>query len=68
MTSGDSCILALSKEGNQEDVINEWRKDLGPLDVKEAKEKEPDSFRSKYATDKLMNAIHGSDSHENAMR
>ncbi len=67
MTSGVSCILALSKKDNTEDVINTWRDDIGPTDIDEAK-KNPDSFRAQYATDKLMNAIHGSDSHESAMR
>lgn len=68
MTSGTSCVLALSKEGNHEDVINEWRKDIGPTDVEEAKKQDAESFRSQYATSQLMNAIHGSDSHDSAMK
>lgn len=67
MTSGKSCVLALSKEGNNEDLINSWRNDIGPTNLEEAK-KNPDSFRAQYATDKLINAIHGSDTHETAMR
>ncbi|RNA40879.1 thioredoxin domain-containing 3 -like protein, partial [Brachionus plicatilis] len=66
MTSDESCVLALTKESNQEDVINNWRKDIG-ADIEEPQEN-PDSFRGQYATDKLMNAIHGSDSHESATR
>ncbi|CAF0729697.1 unnamed protein product [Brachionus calyciflorus] len=66
MTSDVSCVLALTKEGNNEEVINNWRKDIG-ADVEEPKEN-PDSFRAQYATDKLMNAIHGSDSRESATR
>lgn len=66
MTSDVSCVLALTKDGNTEDVINGWRKDIG-ADVAEPKEN-PDSFRAHYATNKLMNAIHGSDSRESASR
>ena len=53
MTSGPSCVLALSKQAD--DVINEWRNDN-------------DSLRTQYATDKIINGIHGSDSHESAMK
>jgi nucleoside diphosphate kinase len=66
MTSGESCILALSKEGNHEDVVNDWRKDMGGSS--EIPESEVESFRSQYATDKIINALHGSDSQESAMR
>lgn len=66
MTSDESCVLALTKEGNQEDVINNWRKDIG-ADLEELQD-DPDALRSQYATDKLLNAIHGSDSHESATR
>ena len=65
MTSGPSCVLALSK--NADDVISEWRHDIGPTNPEEAR-KNPDSFRAQYATDKLINGIHGSDSYESAMR
>jgi thioredoxin domain-containing protein 3 len=68
MTSGKSCVLALSKEGNQEDVINEWRKDIGSVNIEENRQENPDSFRAHYATNKLINAIHGSDSHESALK
>lgn len=66
MTSGESCVLALSKEGSDEDdVVNEWRRDLGATD---SSAQDPESFRSQYATNKILNAIHGSDTHEAAMR
>lgn len=64
MTSGVSCILALSKEG---DVVQSWRSDIGSAILEEAKN-DPDSFRAQYATDQMMNAIHGSDSHETATK
>ena len=67
MTSDKSCVLALSKEGNHEDIINEWRNDIGPTNLDEAKQN-PESLRAQYATDKVVNALHASDSHENAMR
>lgn len=66
MTSGESCVLALSKEGSDEDsVVDEWRKDLGAT---EATSQDPESFRSQYATNQILNGIHGSDSNESAMR
>ncbi len=67
MTSGESCVLALSKEGNSEDVIYKWREDIGPTDIEEVK-KRPDTLRAQYATDQLINALHGSDSQESAMK
>ena len=68
MTSDLSCILALSKPGNKEDIINSWRQDIGAVDVANDPKKDPDSFRAQYATDQLVNAIHGSDSVDSAMR
>jgi nucleoside diphosphate kinase len=68
MVSGESCVLALSKPGNKEDVVNQWRHDVGPADLAEAKNAKPDSLRAQYATNKLMNALHSSDSRESAMR
>lgn len=65
MTSGPSCVLALSKEGNLEDVIHEWRDDIGASD---AAAENPESFRSQYATNKIVNALHGSDTREAALR
>ena len=67
MTSGTSCVIALTKEGNTEDVFNEWRKDVGSTNLEEAR-KNLDSLRAQYATDKIVNAIHGSDSHESSLK
>ena len=64
MTSDESCVLAL---GKGEDVVTELRKDIGPTDIEESK-KDPNTLRGQYATDQVMNAVHGSDSHEAAMR
>ena len=68
MTSGASQVLALSKPGETEDVINAWRNDVGPTDLSRAKQEHPDTLRAQYATDQLMNALHSSDSHESAAR
>ncbi len=65
MTSGLSMVVVLSKPG---DVVDQWRDDLGPLDLDEAKNSAPDSFRAQYASDSLTNSLHGSDSHEAAAR
>ncbi|XP_078702271.1 thioredoxin domain-containing protein 6-like isoform X14 [Branchiostoma floridae x Branchiostoma belcheri] len=69
MASGPSHVLVLSKgdEAGAE-VIDEWRKIIGPFDSSVAKEEAPDSLRAQYGTDKSMNALHGSDSHEMATR
>ena len=67
MTSGVSHVLALSKPGETNDLINQWRNDVGPTDLEEAK-KHPDTFRAQYASNQLMNALHSSDSHESAVR
>ncbi len=65
MTSGQSMVVVLSKEDS---VVDSWRSDLGPLDLDEAKSSAPDSLRAQYATDSLMNSLHGSDSHESATK
>ncbi len=68
MTSGVSHVLALSKPGETEDVINEWRNDVGPANLDEAKKDRPDTLRAQYAVDHVQNALHSSDSHEAAAR
>ena len=68
MTSGESCVLAMSKEGvDKEEIVKHWRNDIGPTDTHEAK-KNPETFRAQYASDELVNSFHGSDSHDAAMR
>ena len=44
------------------------RKACGPTDSVEAKKIAPDSIRAKYGKDKCRNAVHASDSEENALR
>ncbi len=69
MTSGESCVLALTKASvaDKKELVESWRKDVGPTDLEEAK-KHPDTLRAQYATDQIVNALHGSDSHESALR
>ena len=60
MTSGP--VLALSLE--REDAVSHLRKVIGATDPAEAK---PGTVRALYAENKERNAIHGSDSEENAV-
>jgi len=59
-------IVGLEIVGN--DIINSWRKFIGPTNSLRAKEEAPNSLRSLFGTDQTKNAIHGSDSSESAMR
>ena len=59
MSSGPSWVIALEKEN----AVEEWRKTIGttnPVDAKEG------TIRKLYATSLGENAVHGSDSDENA--
>jgi nucleoside diphosphate kinase len=58
MTSGVSCVLALTKDGNT-DVVESWRNEL---------DNQENSLRAQYATNQIMNSLHGSDSHEDAIK
>jgi nucleoside-diphosphate kinase len=59
MSSGPSVVLAL--EG--EDAVQKWRDTIGATDPAEAAE---GTIRKLYAETKGRNAVHGSDSDENA--
>lgn len=61
MTSGPCLALALGAE----DAVARLRETIGATDPAEA---EPDTIRAKYAESKERNAIHASDSAENARR
>jgi nucleoside diphosphate kinase len=58
MTGGVSCVLALSKEDSI-DVVDSWRNEL---------DDEEKSLRAQYATNQIINSLHGSDSHEDAIK
>lgn len=49
-------------------IIDDWKELIGPTSVEEAKEKAPDSLRAQYGTKEMFNALHGSDSQQNAAK
>ena len=59
MSSGACMVLALEKE----DAVVEWRKTIGSTNPKEAEE---NTIRRDFATNIQENAVHGSDSNQNA--
>ena len=59
MTSYPCMVLALEKEN----AVAEWRKSIGSTNPKEAEE---NTIRSDFATNVQENAVHGSDSNQNA--
>ena len=61
MSSGKCMVLALNKEN----AVNEWRDTIGATNPEEAKK---GTIRNLYGTDLGQNAVHGSDSNENAKK
>ena len=59
MSSGACMVLALGKN----DAVNEWRKTIGATNPDDA---EMGTIRKDFATNVQENAVHGSDSNENA--
>jgi|TARA_B110000263_G_scaffold41358_1_gene33163 nucleoside-diphosphate kinase len=59
MSSGACMVFALEKN----DAVNEWRKTIGATNPEEA---EIGTIRRDFATNIQENAVHGSDSNENA--
>ena len=59
MSSGACMVLALEKD----DAVNEWRKTIGATNPDDA---ELGTIRKDFATNVQENAVHGSDSNENA--
>lgn len=68
MTSGISYVLVLSKGRTGKGIIEEWRNKLGPSDVETAKDSAPNSWRAKFGSKGYMNALHGSDCPDSAIR
>ncbi|KAI8995899.1 nucleoside diphosphate kinase [Gaertneriomyces semiglobifer] len=64
MASGS--VTALVLKGH--DVITGWREMIGPTDPDVAREQFPMSIRALFGTDTVRNAVHGSDTPENARR
>jgi nucleoside-diphosphate kinase len=61
MTSGPVVVMIL----RHENAVNEFRKLIGATDPNKA---EPGTIRKIFAVSVQMNAVHGSDSDENAIR
>jgi len=61
MTSGPVVVMVL----RHDNAVEQFRKLIGNTDPAKA---EPGTVRAEFATDIQMNAIHGSDSDENAKR
>ena len=61
MTSGPCMVLALEKEN----AVESWRKAIGSTNPQEAEE---GTIRKDFATNVQENAVHGSDSNENAQK
>jgi len=61
MSSGRCMVIALEKE----DAVDDWRKTIGAINPDEADE---GTIRKLYATSLGENAVHGSDSDENAKK
>lgn len=61
MSSGQCMVLALEKEN----AVEEWRNAIGATNPDEAAE---GTIRKDFATNVGLNAVHGSDSNENAQK
>ena len=61
MTSGPCMVLALEKEN----AVQTWRTAIGSTNPEEAEE---GTIRKDFATNVQENAVHGSDSNENAQK
>tara|TARA_X000001036_G_scaffold176798_1_gene167349 strand:- start:5173 stop:5649 length:477 start_codon:yes stop_codon:yes gene_type:complete len=61
MSSGQCMVLALEKEN----AVEEWRNTIGATNPDEAQE---GTIRKDFATSVGLNAVHGSDSNENAQK
>ena len=61
MSSGQSMVLALEKDN----AVSAWREIIGATNPKEANK---GTIRYEFATNLGENAVHGSDSDENAMK
>jgi len=61
MTSGPCMVLALKKEN----AVDSWRTTIGATNPEDADE---NTIRKDFATNVQENAVHGSDSNENAQK
>ena len=61
MTSGPVVVLVLKHDN----AVEQYRKLMGPTDPSKA---EKGTIRAEFGVNTQMNAVHGSDSHENAVK
>ena len=68
--SGPIVALALRADDPSMNVVEQWRLLIGPKDVTIAKEEAPESLRAQFSSgeEPFKNALHGSDSAEQAAR
>uniref|UniRef100_A0A1A7X2C1 Nucleoside diphosphate kinase B n=1 Tax=Iconisemion striatum TaxID=60296 RepID=A0A1A7X2C1_9TELE len=64
MSSGPIVALMLTRDN----AVAHWKSIIGPANATEAKETHPECLRAKYGTSELKNALHGSDSSNEAVR
>ncbi|XP_031489731.1 probable nucleoside diphosphate kinase 5 isoform X3 [Nymphaea colorata] len=64
MTSGPVYVMVLEKVN----AISEWRNLIGPTDARKARISHPSSIRAMCGVDLQRNCVHGSDTHESAIR
>ncbi|XP_041069631.1 nucleoside diphosphate kinase homolog 5-like [Carcharodon carcharias] len=64
LCSGPLVAMMLTRQS----AIKQWNDLLGPSDTEKAKETHPKSLRAIYGTDKIKNALHGSDCFNTAER
>ena len=64
MSSGEIMAMVLARN----DAVSYWRSIIGPTKTSKAREEAPFSIRAVFGTDDQRNAVHGSDSKENAAR
>ncbi|XP_072329684.1 nucleoside diphosphate kinase homolog 5-like [Scyliorhinus torazame] len=64
LCSGPLVAMMLTRHA----AIKQWNELLGPTDSQKAKETHPKSLRAIYGTDKIQNALHGSDCFNTAER
>jgi len=68
LTTFISSDFVVGMELVQKNAIQNWRECMGPDDSDKARKEAPNSIRALFGTDGRRNAVHGSDSSQNANR
>ncbi|XP_028315898.1 nucleoside diphosphate kinase homolog 5 isoform X1 [Gouania willdenowi] len=64
MSSGPIIVFSLARDN----AIAHWKSIIGPANITKARETHPECLRAKYGTSGLKNAVHGSESFNEAVR